>query len=231
MKAWRGTSCWLHPKESDPGVDQAPGVMIISSTWLCPIFVWLQQNYLRLLKTLRYSDFSQDCCSRKTTERNSVFENEWMKTDQLFKNLFFSAIEPATNVVENRSKPDDFVVNSLNSDHSSPCNAPRRCFSDSDLSSFHLSPMKVNSKHLPGGNDCFLRWSTDRITPDRENNARLGIYELKRRNSCLVKCWYMTSILLIYTQTTCQWPKLLKIIELLFLVNNSTKSACCLDCN
>jgi len=39
MKNWRGKSCWLHPQESDPDVDQGPGGVITSLTLLGPLFV------------------------------------------------------------------------------------------------------------------------------------------------------------------------------------------------
>ena len=48
-KDWWGKSCWLNPWESDPNVIQGPGGVTLSPTLLGPIFVWRQQNYLKLL--------------------------------------------------------------------------------------------------------------------------------------------------------------------------------------
>jgi len=51
-KDWRGTSCWLNPRESGPEVVQGPrGVTASFGT----VLVWGQQNYLKLLLTVRYS--------------------------------------------------------------------------------------------------------------------------------------------------------------------------------
>ena len=36
-KGWRGNSCWLHPLESGPEVDQGPGGVITSPALLAPI--------------------------------------------------------------------------------------------------------------------------------------------------------------------------------------------------
>jgi len=43
----------LHPRESGPEVVQGPGGMT-KSLLLGPVLVWSQQNYLRLLLTVRY---------------------------------------------------------------------------------------------------------------------------------------------------------------------------------
>jgi len=49
-------SCWLHPPQIGPEVVQGPGGVITSSTLLGPVFVWSQQNYLKFLLTVRYSE-------------------------------------------------------------------------------------------------------------------------------------------------------------------------------
>jgi len=49
-----GKSCWLHPRESGPEVVQGPGGVTTSPTLLGLVLVWSQQNYLRLLLTVRY---------------------------------------------------------------------------------------------------------------------------------------------------------------------------------
>ena len=44
----------LHPRENGPAVFQGPGGVTTSQTLLGPVLVWSQQNYLRLLLTVRY---------------------------------------------------------------------------------------------------------------------------------------------------------------------------------
>jgi len=44
----------LHPRESGPEVVHGPGGMTTSLILLGPVLVWSQQNYLRLLLTVRY---------------------------------------------------------------------------------------------------------------------------------------------------------------------------------
>jgi len=49
---WRESSYWRNPRESGPEVVQAPGGVTTSHTLLCPVLVWSQQNYLKLLNTV-----------------------------------------------------------------------------------------------------------------------------------------------------------------------------------
>jgi len=55
-----------------------PGGVITSSTLLGPVFVWIQQNYLRLLLIVRYFDFRifLGLLPRGTYQRKSGHENE-----------------------------------------------------------------------------------------------------------------------------------------------------------
>jgi len=53
-KDWLGKSCWLNPRESGPEIVQGLGGVIASPTLLGPVLVWSQQNYLKLLLTVRY---------------------------------------------------------------------------------------------------------------------------------------------------------------------------------
>jgi len=57
-KVWRSRSCWLNSQESGPEIFQGLGGMTLSSTLLGPVLVWSQQNYLKLLLTVRYSKTS-----------------------------------------------------------------------------------------------------------------------------------------------------------------------------
>jgi len=41
------------------------------------VLVWSQQNYLRLLLTVRYFEPSRGCCTRDPPQRKSVHESEW----------------------------------------------------------------------------------------------------------------------------------------------------------
>ena len=52
-KDWRGTSCWLHRRESNREV-QGSGGVTTSPTLLGPVLVWTEGNYLRLLLIVRY---------------------------------------------------------------------------------------------------------------------------------------------------------------------------------
>jgi len=63
-KDWWDKLFWLNPRESDPDVVQGLGGVTASPTLLCPVLVWSQQNYLKLLLTVRYSKFSYGCCPR-----------------------------------------------------------------------------------------------------------------------------------------------------------------------
>jgi len=51
------------PTESDPEVVQSLGGVTASPNLLGPVLVWSQQNYLKLLLTVRYSKLSYGCCS------------------------------------------------------------------------------------------------------------------------------------------------------------------------
>ena len=72
-----GKPCRLNPRESDPDAVQGLGGVTASPTLLGPILVWSQQNYLKLLLTVRYSKFSYGCCPRNAPLRKSGHENEW----------------------------------------------------------------------------------------------------------------------------------------------------------
>jgi len=52
QKGFRDESCWLHPRQSGPEVDQ--GGVTTAPTLLGPVLVWNQQEYLASLKTVRY---------------------------------------------------------------------------------------------------------------------------------------------------------------------------------
>jgi len=47
-----------------PDVVQGLGRVTASPTLLDPVLVWSQQNYLKLLLTVRYSKLSCGCCAR-----------------------------------------------------------------------------------------------------------------------------------------------------------------------
>ena len=70
-KDWWGNSCWLNPWESGPNVIQGPGGVTSSPTLLGPVFVWRQQNYLKLLLIVKFSKSSYGCCPR----RNRTFQS------------------------------------------------------------------------------------------------------------------------------------------------------------
>jgi len=53
-KDWQGNSCWLHPKEYSPEVEQGSGGMIAFSILFDTVLVRSQHNCLRLLKTVKY---------------------------------------------------------------------------------------------------------------------------------------------------------------------------------
>jgi len=57
-KDWWGKLCWLNPLENNIDVVQDPGGVTASPTLLSPVLVWSQQNYLKLLVTVRYSKSS-----------------------------------------------------------------------------------------------------------------------------------------------------------------------------
>ena len=46
-------SCWLHPRESCPEIVQGPDEATTFLTLLGPVLVWSQQNYPKLLLTVR----------------------------------------------------------------------------------------------------------------------------------------------------------------------------------
>jgi len=72
----RGMSCWQHPRESGPELIQGPGGVTTSPTLLGPVLLWSQQNYLRLLLTVRYFESSYSCCLRDPSLRKSGHEGE-----------------------------------------------------------------------------------------------------------------------------------------------------------
>ena len=57
---WQGKPCLLNPRGSDLDVVQGLDGVTASPTLLGPVLVWSQQNYLKLLLTVRYSKFSMD---------------------------------------------------------------------------------------------------------------------------------------------------------------------------
>jgi len=59
-KDWRGKSCWLTPTGKRPEVVQTPGGVTASPTLLGPVLVRSQQNYQRLLLTVRYRAVKKD---------------------------------------------------------------------------------------------------------------------------------------------------------------------------
>ena len=60
-------------------VIQGSGKVIITSPILpVPVLMWSQQNYLKLLLTVRYFDSSWGCCLRDPPNRNRGHENECM---------------------------------------------------------------------------------------------------------------------------------------------------------
>jgi len=77
-KDWRGKACRLHPWEKGPEVNQRPGDVITPPTLRGPVLVWSQQNYLKLLRTVRYFEYSHSCCHSDPPQRKSGYENEWM---------------------------------------------------------------------------------------------------------------------------------------------------------
>jgi len=66
----------LHPRESGPKFVQGPGGIPTFPTFLGPVLVWNQQNYLRFLLIVRYFGFSWGCTPRDSPERKSGHENE-----------------------------------------------------------------------------------------------------------------------------------------------------------
>ena len=68
-KDWWGTSCWLNPRESSPEINEGAGGMTAYLTLLGLVLVWNQQNYMRLLKTVRYFESSWGCCICESPKR------------------------------------------------------------------------------------------------------------------------------------------------------------------
>jgi len=50
------------PTKSGPDADQGPGGVIKQRTWHVLALVWNQQNYQRLLATVKCFEFSGGCC-------------------------------------------------------------------------------------------------------------------------------------------------------------------------
>jgi len=59
---WLGKFCWLNPRENGAEVVQGLGGVTASPILLGPVLVWSQQNYLKLLLTVKYSKSSKGCC-------------------------------------------------------------------------------------------------------------------------------------------------------------------------
>lgn len=66
-----------------PEVDQGPSDGITSPNWLGPVEVWIQRNYQRLLKTVRYFHSCNGCylCRDPSERKNWVWK--WMNEMQL----------------------------------------------------------------------------------------------------------------------------------------------------
>ena len=81
-KDWRCEFCWLNTRESGPEIVQGLVGVTTSPTLLGPVLLWSQQNYLKLLLTVRYSKSPYDCCpatlprgkaGMKMNEMNNIF--------------------------------------------------------------------------------------------------------------------------------------------------------------
>ena len=57
-------SCWVHPRKSCPEAIHGPDGMTTFPTLLRPVLVWNQQDYLKLLLTVRYQESSLSSCPR-----------------------------------------------------------------------------------------------------------------------------------------------------------------------
>jgi len=70
-KDWWGESCWLHPRETGPEVDQGPGGVITSPTWLDPV---LEEpvKLSEVAENVRYIESSQGCCPETFPWRKRV---------------------------------------------------------------------------------------------------------------------------------------------------------------
>ena len=55
---WRDKSCWRRPRKSGQEVALGPGGVTTSPILLVPFLLWSQQNYLKLLLTVRYFESS-----------------------------------------------------------------------------------------------------------------------------------------------------------------------------
>ena len=75
---WRGSSCWLNPKESATKVHQRPPGVTTSLTLLGPVSVWSQQNCQWLLLTV-LCFVTWDCNLTELQRINATLEmKEWM---------------------------------------------------------------------------------------------------------------------------------------------------------
>ena len=72
----RGTTCWLHPRESGPEVVRGSGGLATSAALLCPVLVWTQGNWNCLIvRRIR----SSHCCPRDTAKgKKGGKMSEWM---------------------------------------------------------------------------------------------------------------------------------------------------------
>ena len=61
-------------------------------TLLGSVLVWSQQNYLRLLLTVRYFKSSWGCYSRDTPQRKIRYETEWINVVNLLQTLRFCSL-------------------------------------------------------------------------------------------------------------------------------------------
>jgi len=74
-----GKSCWLHTQESGPEVDQGPGGGTTSPTLLGPVLMWIQQNYLKSLLTVKYLESCLGCCPSDPPQRKAGMKmNEYV---------------------------------------------------------------------------------------------------------------------------------------------------------
>jgi len=79
---WWGKPCWLDPRESDPDHVQGLSGVTASPILLGPVLMCRQEIYLKLLLTVRYSNFSYICCppalprrkaDMKMNEMNNIY--------------------------------------------------------------------------------------------------------------------------------------------------------------
>jgi len=86
-KHWRGESCLLNSRESSTEVVQGTGDVITSPTLLVPVLGWSQQNYVRLLKTVRCFEASRTDASQPSPEEVWVRKWMWKWTNARYSNF------------------------------------------------------------------------------------------------------------------------------------------------